>query len=70
MASVSPMNVVLPSRLVAYLISFLPLYLPALSTFLPHTDIGLLQVSPLYLILPQADIGQQHFNPLHLPPTD
>jgi hypothetical protein len=38
------MNVVLPSRLVAYLLSFLPLYLPLVSTFLPQSDIGLLQV--------------------------
>jgi hypothetical protein len=54
MASVSPMNVVLPSRLVAYLLSFLPLYLPLVSSFLPQSDIGLLQVrvhplSPRYL---------------------
>ena len=39
MANVSPMSVVLPSRMVAYVAA-----VPALAAFLPVTDIALLQV--------------------------
>jgi hypothetical protein len=44
MASVSPINVVLPSRMVAYLLASLP---PPLANILPQTDIAILQVSIL-----------------------
>ena len=41
MASVSPINVVLPSRMAAYVLGILP---PTLAILLPQTDIALLQV--------------------------
>ena len=43
MASVSPINVVLPSRMAAYVLGILP---PTLAILLPQTDIAQLQVRP------------------------